>query len=337
MPHLMDQLMHHNRLTILLLGSSGFIGQHVKQHLQGLQNSELAIRLPTQQQADFIDPDWQSIAILLEGVDIVINMVGMMSHDPALLEQVHHHFPVKLAAMAKKLGVKRWVNLSALGASSTHEVAFVGSKGRGDKALMQLADRDKTIEATHKQFQVFIARPSLVFGRGGASCELFLKLAKFPVLPLPNAGQDKVQPVHIEDVAQGLVHLALHSFDKKLTTVKNQNLSSNQTRSAIINFTGSEVSSVADYLIMMRTQIHGKPAQVILNVPRIILNLAILLIRPVGLVTPINPNMISKDSLKLLQAGSVADVQPFSQLLGRIPLGYTQFGNVRSDNEQTIK
>ena len=333
MPHLIDQ----KRLTILLLGSSGFIGQHVKQYLQSMQNSQLALRLPTREQVDFINPDWDSMATLLEDVQVVINMVGIMSHDPKLLEQVHHHTPVKLATMAKELGVKRWINLSALGASSTHEVAFVGSKGRGDKALMQLADGDETIENTHSQFQVFIARPSLVFGRGGASCELFLMLAKFPILPLPNAGRDKVQPVHVEDVAQGLVNLALNSFEIKLITSEKQNLSNNQSRSAVINFTGNEISSVADYLIMMRTCIHDKPAQVILSVPKVILNLATLLIRPIGLVTSINPNIISQDSLKLLQAGSVADAQPFMQLLGRTPLGYTQFDKVRQDNKQIIR
>lgn len=333
MPHLIDQ----TRLTILLLGSSGFIGQHVKQYLQNMQNSQLALRLPTREQADFADPDWDSMATLLTEVDVVINMVGIMSHDPKLLEQVHHHTPVKLATMAKNLGVKRWVNLSALGASSTHEVAFVGSKGRGDKALLQLADRHKATETTHEQFQVFIARPSLVFGRGGASCELFLKLAKCPVLLLPNAGKDKVQPVHIEDVVQGLVHLALDLFDIRVITPKEQKLSSNQSRSAIINFTGNEVSSVAEYLTMMRMCIHDKPAQVIVKLPTVLLNLAILLIRPIGLITSINPNIINQDSLKLLQAGSVADSRFFSQLLGRTPLGYRQFCKVRKDNEQNIK
>lgn len=329
----MHHLMYQKKLTILLLGSSGFIGRHVKQHLQSLQNSQLDLRLPTRQQADFIDPDWDGMALVLKDVDVVINMVGIMTDDAALLEQVHHHTPIKMATMAKKLGVKRWINLSALGASGTHEVAFVGSKGRGDKALTQLADSDKTTEDTRKPFEVFIVRPSLLFGQGGASCELFLNLAKFPVLPLPNVGQDKVQPVHVKDVAQGLVNLALQPFDKKLTTLKDQNLSNNQSRSTIINFTGSEVCSVADYLTMMRTSIHDKPAQLIVNVPTVILNLATLLIRPIGLLTPINPNMISQDSLKLLQQGSVADEQPFSQLLGRIPLGYTQFGDVRNDKQ----
>ena len=35
---------------------------------------------------------------------------------------------------------------------------------------------------------VKIARPSLVFGQGGASTEMFLKMAKLPILFLPNGG-----------------------------------------------------------------------------------------------------------------------------------------------------
>ena len=300
-------------MTILLLGSSGFIGRQVKQLLEQMGHD---LRLPNHKQIDFksldLSTNQQNLIELLAGVEVVINMVGVMSNDKAELEQVHHHSPVMLAKLAKSLGVKRWINLSALGADSSHQVAFLASKGRGDKALQSLDD-DK--------FSVFIARPSLVFGRTaqqyGASCALFIKLAKLPVLCLPNAGKFYIQPVYVNDVAEGLVKLAtlMTCYD--------------DTASTVINFTGKSVTTLADYLQAIRQIIHKKSPLLIINLPMVWAKLAMALIEPFGLFNS-NSNgmlnsMLSTDSLSLLEDGSVADYQAFAKLLGREPMGYKEF------------
>lgn len=277
---------------VLLLGSSGFIGQRVAEKLQTLGYQ---LRCPRRDQVDFMTPDWQGIAKLVDGVDMIINMVGIMSQQSALLEQVHHHAPVHIAALGKKCGVKRWINLSALGADASHEVGFVGSKGRGDDALLDLAD---------DSFSVYIARPSLVFGRGGASCELFIKLAKLPVILLPNKGSAYIQPVHVDDVAEGLVKLAV---DEGLALPK------------IINFTGGKVGTLADYLSMIRREIHQLPTAKILGISSQLAKGFALLAQP------FSQGMINSDSLTLLAQGSIAEHEDFSQLLGREPLGFDEF------------
>lgn len=278
--------------TYLLLGSSGFIGRHVRHKLD---ETDHHLRMPNHQQVDFVCPDWDSITQLLQGVDMVINMVGVMSQNAALLDKVHHDTPKKVAILAKKMGVKCWINLSALGADANHKVAFVSSKGRGDSALLQLVD---------EEFQVMIGRPSLVFGRGGASCEMFIKLARWPVLFMPNAGNDRIQPVHVNDVAQGLVNLAT----KMPIAVQ-----------PIINFTGGAVCSVAEYIAMLREDIHYKGQLTVLPVPKGIAKAAVLLARPMS------KGMISQDSLTLLEEESIADNECFTQILEYFPLGYHAF------------
>lgn len=280
--------------TYLLLGSSGFIGQHVRYKLDETNHR---LQTPNHHQVDFFCPDWISITQLLQGVDVVINMVGVMSQNAALLEKVHHDTPKKIAILAKKMGVKCWINLSALGADANHKVAFVGSKGRGDSALLQLAG-DK--------FRVVIVRPSLIFGRGGASCEMFIKLARLPVLFMPNAGNYRIQPVHVNDVTQGIVNLAT----KPPTSVQ-----------PIINFTGGAVCSMAEYIAMIRKDIHHKGRLTVLPIPKWIAKAAVLLARP------ISGGMISSDSLTLLEEESIADNGYFTQLLEYSPLEYQTFSD----------
>lgn len=278
-------------LTCLLLGSSGFIGHQVCLRLAATHHQ---LRTPSRDEVNFTNPNWDDITQLLQGVDVVINMVGIMSQDAALLEHVHHHFPKQLANVAKRTGVKRWINLSALGADAHHKVAFVSSKGRGDAALLQLAD---------DTFQVIIGRPSLVFGRGGASCELFIKLAQLPVLLMPAAGNYQIQPVHVNDVAQGIVNL----------------ISAPISSPTIINFTGGSVCSVADYLTMLREDIHSRDRLTIISIPTYLAKIAILVARP------FSGGMISVDSLTLLEEGATADNSDFTQLLAYAPLGYRAF------------
>ena len=296
-------------MTILLLGSSGFIGRKVRSLLVQMGHD---LRLPTHQQLDFSNLDWhsnqQKLVKLLTGVEVVINMVGIMSNDADELEKVHHHSPVNLAKLAKTMGVKRWVNLSALGADSSHQVAFLASKGRGDKALQSLADDN---------FSVFIVRPSLIFGRTtqqyGASCALFIKLAKLPVLCLPKAGEFHIQPVHVNEVAEGLVKLAIqmpHHAD---------------TASTVIRFTGKTVVTLADYLQAIRQVIHQKSPLFIITLPMVLAKMAMALIKPLSLFHSIPNTMLSTDSLSLLEDDSVADYHEFAKLLGHEPMGYEQF------------
>lgn len=159
-------------MNIIIFGGSGFIGSRTVQILkeQGHQ-----VCTPDRRAFDFLHPDETAARRLLEGQDVLINCIGIMSRHAEILETVHHHTPKQLAECAKAAGIKRWVQLSALGADPSQSINFVGSKGRGDDAI------------TQSSIPIAIARPSVVYGRGGTSCELFIKLARLPLLPLPEA------------------------------------------------------------------------------------------------------------------------------------------------------
>ena len=257
-------------MNILILGGSGFIGSRVAKILRERQHS---VTTPSHAELDLMRLDLDAAQRLLHGQDCVVNCIGVMSRHAAVLEQVHHHAPQQLAHLARAVGVQTWVQLSALGADAAHDVAFVGSKGRGDAAVCA------------SSLRVNIARPSVVFGRGGASCELFIKLARLPVLVLPAGGRFDVQPVHANDVAQGLAAMAEQPLP----------------HGAVVNMTGSLKTTLAEYLAILRQTLHHRAAPAVWALP-------MGLLRPALPLTNILSNgFLSQGSLKLLAQGSVAD------------------------------
>lgn len=275
-------------MNILILGGSGFIGSRVAKILRERQHN---VTTPSHVELDLMRLDLDAAQRLLRGQDGVVNCVGVMSRHADVLEQVHHHAPQQLAHLARAAGVQTWVQLSALGADAAHEVAFVGSKGRGDAAVCASGLR------------VNIARPSVVFGRGGASCELFIRLARLPVLVLPAGGQFVLQPVHANDVAEALANMAAQPLP----------------HGAVVNMAGSLKTTLAGYLQTLRRSLHGKPDAPVVPLP-------LALLKPLlPLANVLSNGVLSQGSLKLLAQGSAADTADFARLLGREPLGAEGF------------
>ncbi len=276
-------------MNILLLGGTGFIGSRVANLLRERGHT---VTLAQRSQINLLNLNEEQAKSCLQNQDVVVNMVGVMSRHADVLETVHHHAPVQLAQWAVAMGVKHWVQLSALGADAGHEVAFVGSKGRGDKALLELG-----------HLTVNVARPSVVFGRGGKSCEMFVNMAKLPVLVLPSVATGLMQPVHVDDVALGLVKLAEQPL----------------ANGAVVNMVGATRHTLAEYLRLLRETIHGKRGLAVLPMP-------MMLIQPfLPLGNVVSNGFLSKGSMKLLQEGAWAESGDFVKLLGREPLGVREF------------
>ena len=277
-------------MNIVLFGASGFIGRRVAQILRAHGHT---LRTPSHREFDYLQPNEAAAREILRGADAVFNCIGVMSRHTDVLEAVHHRTPMLLAKIAAEQGVRHWVQLSALGADPKHAVNFVGSKGRGDEAVCQIG-------AAHGM-RVAVARPSVVYGRGGASCELFIRLARLPVLPLPAGGAFDLQPVHAEDVADGLAALL------------------SAPSGSIVEMAGSLKTTLAGYLAILRRTLHGKAPATVLPIP-------LALLKPMLPLTNLLSNgFLSPDSIRLLQQGSCADPAPFAALIGRQPLGAKQF------------
>lgn len=194
--------------TVLVTGADGFIGGFVVAALQtaGWQVVR-GVRCAVPPAADARTCDFSRLAWprlegarLLAGVDAVVNVAGILRERARAgqdFDALHHDGPLALAQACVAQGVRRFVQISALG--DARDGAFMASKHRFDRALLALASAD---------FQPIVLRPSVVYSAQGAygGTTLLRTLAAFPgVVPLPGHGHWPLQPVAAEDLAQVVV------------------------------------------------------------------------------------------------------------------------------------
>lgn len=199
--------------TVLLLGATGFIGERLRRALtQAAYEVVCGVRAGTavpgcrcieiDYTCDHAIEDWRP---RLAGIDAVINAVGILrEHGRLTFEALHVAAPTALFRACLEADVKKIVHISALGADAQATSRYHTSKRRGDDALAELA------------LPWIIVQPSLVFGEGGGSAALFARLAALPLVPLPGDGRQRVQPIHVDDLAAAIVKLiATDAYDRR--------------------------------------------------------------------------------------------------------------------------
>jgi uncharacterized protein YbjT (DUF2867 family) len=157
--------------------------------------------------ADEVSPQaWAERLTAAGGFDLVINAVGILMQDPRnRFERIHARGPAALFEGAALAGVRRIIQVSALGVGSGPQylqTPYALSKLHADEALLSLACQGR-IEAV-------VVRPSLVYGPGSQSAALFQQLARLPVVGLPGLGGQQVQPIHVLELAEALARMAEH-------------------------------------------------------------------------------------------------------------------------------
>jgi len=186
-----------------VFGGSGFLGRYMVQRLAeagtrvlvGVRRPELAGFLRTMGDVGQVVPirvdlrDGAAVAAALEGSDVAINAVGILTErGQQRFDAIHAQGAERVAKAAAEAGVGRLVHISALGEDT------LSRYGR-TKAAGETAVRAAFPAAT-------ILRPSLVFGPEDDFFNRFAALARLaPVLPLIDGGHTRFQPVHVEDVA----------------------------------------------------------------------------------------------------------------------------------------
>jgi NADH dehydrogenase len=200
-------------LSVLVLGGSGFVGRALCEQLTRRLGANARITVPTRRlphardlqslpgvtvvQADV----FSELPALLPGHDAVVNLVAILQGSAADFEHAHVELPRRLAAAMDVARVRRLVHVSALGVAEHAPSRYLRSKAAGE-AVLQVATQTGGLELT-------LARPSLVFGDGDRSVNLFARLQRhFPVMPLGGAAA-RLQPVWVQDLARALVEMLL--------------------------------------------------------------------------------------------------------------------------------
>lgn len=269
-------------MNVLLTGASGFIGRNLSMVLAAAGHRVRPLsRRHGQDFSRMLElADWLP---QLAGIEVVINCVGIIGERGSQrFERLHHRAPAALFRACIEAGVGRVVQISALGADDQAFTAFHLSKRAADDVL-----RAQALEG-------FVLRPGLVYGRGGASAGLMMRLAALPAIPVIGDGGQPLQPVHIADLAATVLR-CLASPHGALT----------------LDVIGPETYTLAQWLALMRAaqQLPGAP---LLRIP---VGVALRAARLVGRVVP----MLNADTLRMLQAARPADVGPLVAFLGRSP------------------
>ena len=181
---------------------------------------------------------------------------------------------------------------SALGVDQGIETPYFQTRRAAEAFLSNLPGTTKYL----------IVRPSIIYGKDGASAKMFRLLASLPVHALPGGGKQRLQPVHINDVCQA---------------VRNW-LDDKATRSQTVACAGGEITDLRGMLDSYRQQM-GKFEAVHVSIPLSLVKLT----AKVGDLIPASP--LCSDTLTMLTAGNTAETGDFSRLLGRAPRSYRTF------------
>lgn len=134
---------------------------------------------------------------LLEGVDAVLNCVGILRpRGRATYDRVHHRAVAALAAACATRGV-RLVHVSALGLGAPARSGFLRSKRDGEQALM----------ASGADW--WLARPALLDGDAGFGADWIRRVADWPLHPLPADARGLLAPLDVRDLGTALARLCL--------------------------------------------------------------------------------------------------------------------------------
>jgi len=234
------------------MGAEGFIGRPVAAALRSAghevviggrprsRNRSVAPFVPCDFSRDLDPSDWEG---RLTDIDAVVNCVGILREaGDNTFERIHVQGPTALFEACARAGVRRVIQVSALGPPQVGE--YLASKHRGDEALAR-RDLDWTI-----------LRPSLVFSPRGSygGTSLLRALAALPgMILLPGNGAQRIQPICAEDLGRLVVQLLNNKSGVK----------------QIVEAVGPQSITLRDYLVALRCWLELPPAQLI-RVPALI-------------------------------------------------------------------
>ncbi|HKM63637.1 MAG TPA: complex I NDUFA9 subunit family protein [Acidisphaera sp.] len=196
------------RRVATVFGGSGFIGRYVVKRLAqrgyvvrvAVTDPEGALFLKPMGEVGQVVPLYANITHdglverAVEGAEVVVNLVGILAEKRrGDFDALQHLGAGRVARLSAAAGASRLVQISAIGADPDSASGYASSKGKGERAV-----RDAFGQAT-------ILRPSLVFGQEDAFFNRFGLIAQLsPVMPVI-AGQTRMQPVYVGDVADAVM------------------------------------------------------------------------------------------------------------------------------------
>ena len=290
-------------MTVLVTGATGFLGRHVVQQLLETNHEvRVMVRSPGSESVlqtpptdvcygNVTDPD--ALAEACRGISEVIHLVAVIRGGPRQFDAINRQGAANVVAAAREAGsVRRFVHLSAVGAANVPRLRYLHSKWLGEQ------------EVVNGGLPYAIIRPSLIFGPGDEFTNAIAALVRsLPITPVIGSGNNRLQPIHVEDVAR-CVTLSLSG-----------NIRGNRT----VEIGGPEQLSYNE-IIRAVARVMGR-RRLLVNVPLWKMRLPIALME---MLTPRAP--INRAMLQLITLRNVAEPDSVERVFGFRPRTFA--GNI---------
>ena len=190
-----------------ILGGGGFIGRYLVRNLTkknfrciiSTRKAFQKVYLKTQATPGAIElVDWNpnNFSKLKEAIknsDIVINLIGILYETrKQKFYNIHSSIPEAVAKICSDSDVKKFIQVSAIGANENSKSLYQKSKHLGE------------INALNNFKNTIIIRPSVVCGTEDNFTNLFSKLSILPIIPVAGINY-KFQPILVTDVVDAIV------------------------------------------------------------------------------------------------------------------------------------
>jgi uncharacterized protein YbjT (DUF2867 family) len=194
--------------SVTVFGGTGFLGRRI---VRCLLERGFAVRVATRHldrarrmferetrpldaiRADIGDE--RAAAAAIADAFAVVNAVSLyVERGSRTFHSVHVEAAARLARHAREQGVERLLHVSGIGADARASSRYIRSRGQGEDTV-----RAEFPAAT-------IVRSAVMFGPDDAFLTPLVDLLRrFRVFPMFGRGRTRLQPVHVADVAQGIV------------------------------------------------------------------------------------------------------------------------------------
>ena len=163
---------------VTVFGGTGFVGRRIVRYLSDAGATvRVASRHPKQAGGDHVTQiaadahDERSVEEAVAGADGVVNAISLyVEHGSDTFHSVHVEAAARIASVARRVGAKRLVHLSGIGADAASPSPYIRSRGEGEAAVQAAFPG------------VVIIRPAVMFARDDSFLTTILRLLR--VLPL---------------------------------------------------------------------------------------------------------------------------------------------------------
>lgn len=188
-------------MRIFLAGGTGFVGGHLRQALIArghsiklLVHKKSVESIPGVEEVEGDATLLSSFAPALSGCEATINLIGIIREFPSrgvTFERLHVEATRNIISAAKSAGIRRHLQMSALGSLPNASSGYFRSKFKAEQEVC-----DSGLDYT-------VFRPSIIFGPKDDFVNKLAGLLKsFPAMPVIGDGEYQLQPISADDVAR---------------------------------------------------------------------------------------------------------------------------------------